>query len=149
MALLTSPPMNATSPHDVLYNPFIDTALTFVFQILDEWIHFQAALLHITVDPPKASEPFILPLATSTSFRALRGEHFGAYPPIYLCVEEYIVGILFILFTLISAFLRRLHLPDHQAGELTSTLQPSIGVPVHGRILFPVYWSTVSLPHSG
>ena len=68
--------------------------------------------------------------------------------PLHLPVrfEEYIVGI---LFTLISAFLRRLHLPEHQAGELTSTLQPSIGVPVHGRILFPVYWSTVSLPHSG
>ena len=30
--------------------------------------------------------------------------------------EEYSVGI---LFTLISAFLRRLHLPEHQAGELT------------------------------
>ena len=26
---------------------FIDLALTFVFQILDEWIHFQAALLHL------------------------------------------------------------------------------------------------------
>ena len=31
--------------------------------------------------------------------------------------EEYIVGI---LFTLISAFLRRLHLPEHQADELTT-----------------------------
>ena len=41
---------------------FIDLALTFVFQILDEWIHFQAALLDITMDPPKASEPFILHL---------------------------------------------------------------------------------------
>ena len=69
---------------------------------------------------PKASEPFILPLATSTSFRALRGKHFGAYPPIYLCVEEYIVGILFILFTLIPAFLSSLHLPEHQAGELAT-----------------------------
>ena len=39
--------------------------------------------------------------------------------PLHLPVsfEEYIVGI---LFTLISAFLRRLHLPEHQAGELTT-----------------------------
>ena len=34
-----------------------------------------------------------------------------------LSFEEYIVGI---LFTLISAFLRRLHLPEHQADELTT-----------------------------
>ena len=39
--------------------------------------------------------------------------------------EEHIVGI---LFTLISAFLRRLH---------TSTLQPSTGVPVHCRYPLP------------
>ena len=39
--------------------------------------------------------------------------------PLHLPVrfEEYIVGI---LFTLISAFLRRLHLPEHQADELTT-----------------------------
>ena len=60
------------------------------------------------------------------------GMLFPAYPsaftprpvpvsPLHLPVsfEEYIVGI---LFTLISAFLRRLHLPEHQADELTTAV---------------------------
>ena len=51
-----------------------------------------------------------------------------------VCFEEYIftpnaASHPHLRFTLISAFLRRLH---------TATLQPPAGVPVHGRILFPV-----------
>ena len=52
-------------------------------------------------------------------------DYISTLPPICPLVrvryEEHIVGI---LFTLIAAFLRCLH---------TSTLQPSTGVPVHGR----------------
>ena len=118
-ALQTSPPVTAT----------------FVFQILDESIHSQAALLHLWRRFPV---PSVYCRGSSEGERALHSSTgyvyivscasrrtfwytFLADLPcsafssqfllyIYLCVEEYIVGILFILFTFISAFLRRLHL---------------------------------------
>ena len=141
---------------------FIDLALTFVFQILDEWIHFQAALLHITVVPPKASEPFIRPLAMSTSFRALRGEHFGilrrvqfsafssSFTFTFTCASRSTLSAssssssrlslhFYAAFIYRSTRLASLHL---RCNHLLEYLY-MVGIP------FPVYWSTVSLPHSG
>ena len=132
---------------------------TFVFQILDEWIHFQAALLHITVDPPKASEPFILQLATSTSFRALRGEHLGifsllifpAYPPIF--TPRPVFSILISVPPLHLPVRRGVHCrhPLHplHAYLCISTPPSSTGAPGWRAYIYAatIYWSTCTWPH--
>ena len=104
--------------------------------------------------PPKASEPFILPLATSTSFRALRCEHFGifslliflAYPPIF--TPRPVFSILISVPPLHLPVRRGVHCrhPLHplHAYLCISTPPSSTGAPGWRAYIYAatIYWST-------
>ena len=103
--------------------------------------------------PPKAREPFILPLATSTSFRALRGEHFGIFSLLIFFLPAHIYAASsFQHFIPVSP----LHLPVRRGVHCRHPLHPlhaylciskqpsSTGAPGWRAYIYAasIYWST-------